>query len=47
MSNEAQCPFHQGRSPQGGRSNRDWWPKSLDLGVLHQHSELRPNGGRF
>ena len=40
MSNEAQCPFHQGRSPQGGRSNRDWWPKSLDLGVLHQHSEL-------
>jgi len=22
----------------GGRSNRDWWPDQLDLGILHQHS---------
>ncbi|MEO9168634.1 MAG: catalase-peroxidase, partial [Aestuariivirga sp.] len=21
-----------------GRTNRDWWPKQLNLGLLHQHS---------
>jgi len=41
MSNEAKCPFNHGAAPQSSsRSNRDWWPKSLDLTVLHQHSEL-------
>jgi len=24
----------------GGRSNRDWWPNSLNLGILRQHSQL-------
>jgi catalase-peroxidase len=24
----------------GGQSNRDWWPKQLNLGILHQHSSL-------
>ncbi len=37
---------HAGAS--GGRSNRDWWPGKLDLGVLHQHSELSdPMGAGF
>ena len=41
MSNDAQCPFNHGAGPTpAGRSNRDWWPKSLNLTVLHQHSEL-------
>jgi catalase-peroxidase len=33
---EAKCPFHHGNG--GGTSNRDWWPESLNLGILHQHS---------
>tara|TARA_R110000796_G_scaffold9059_3_gene31163 strand:+ start:153 stop:2360 length:2208 start_codon:yes stop_codon:yes gene_type:complete len=31
-----------------GRSNRDWWPNQLNLGILHQHSELsNPMGPGF
>ena len=45
MANEAQCPF-SGATKQrqnmagGGQSNRQWWPKQLNLGILHQHSSL-------
>jgi catalase-peroxidase len=28
------CPF------TGGRSNRDWWPKALDISSLHRNSDL-------
>jgi catalase-peroxidase len=32
----------------GGRSNRDWWPNALNLGILHQHSPLSsPFGSGF
>jgi catalase-peroxidase len=32
----------------GGRSNRDWWPNALNLGILHQHSPLsNPLGATF
>lgn len=32
----------------GGRSNRDWWPKQLNLKILHQHSSLsNPMGKNF
>lgn len=32
----------------GGRSNRDWWPNSLNLNVLRQHSSLvNPMGADF
>jgi catalase-peroxidase len=30
----------------GGRSNRDWWPNQLNLGILRQHSELSNPLGR-
>ena len=43
MSTEAKCPVNHGATPtpmHTGRSNRDWWPTSLNLSVLHQHSEL-------
>jgi len=43
MSTESKCPVNHGASAtplHSGRSNRDWWPKSLNLTVLHQHSEL-------
>ncbi len=35
MATEAKCPFHHGTR---GTSNRDWWPNSLPLELLHQHS---------
>jgi catalase-peroxidase len=41
MSSEAKCPvaaMHGARTTVSGRSNRDWWPNRLNLGILHQHS---------
>ncbi|MGB5369749.1 MAG: catalase/peroxidase HPI, partial [Flavobacteriaceae bacterium] len=37
------CPFLNGELKQaagGGTTNRDWWPNSLNLNILRQHSEL-------
>jgi catalase-peroxidase len=34
---EAKCPFNHGASAP---TNRDWWPKQLNLKGLHQHSPL-------
>ena len=42
MSNEAKCPFaaqHGARTTASMQSNADWWPKQLNLGILHQHGE--------
>ncbi len=40
------CPVMHKAAP--ARSNRDWWPNQLDLGVLHQHSALSdPMGPDF
>ena len=41
----SKCPFHGEGIPQKhptgkGQTNRDWWPNSLNLKVLSQHSEL-------
>jgi catalase-peroxidase len=33
VESEGKCPFTGGH----GRSNRDWWPNQLDLGVLHRN----------
>jgi catalase-peroxidase len=46
MSTESKCPINHAAS--GGTSNRDWWPKQLQLGVLHQHSaKSDPMGESF
>ena len=46
MASDAQCPFKHAAS--GGTSNRDWWPKQLNLGILHQHSsKSEPMGAGF
>ena len=46
MSNERQCPFHHAAS--GGTTNRDWWPKQLNLGILRQHgAKSDPMGEGF
>jgi catalase-peroxidase len=46
MSNESKCPFHHAAG--GGTTNRDWWPKQLNLHILRQHSSLSdPMGQEF
>ena len=46
MSSEAKCPFNHAAG--GGTTNRDWWPKQLNLKILHQHSSLSdPMGESF
>ncbi|MBL0177417.1 MAG: catalase/peroxidase HPI [Ignavibacteria bacterium] len=51
MSNESKCPVTGGTdkpTPARGSSNRDWWPKQLNLKILHQHSPAgNPMGGEF
>ena len=47
-----QCPVMHGAAPRhtsyAGRSNRDWWPNALNVGILHQHSNLaNPLGEAF
>ncbi len=40
LKSSGKCPFHSGANvEQGGdgTTNADWWPKSLNLDVLHQH----------
>jgi catalase-peroxidase len=39
-SQTGQCPFHAAggaRAQQGTQSNVQWWPKQLNLSILHQH----------
>jgi catalase-peroxidase len=46
MSTEAKCPFNHVAG--GGTSNRDWWPNSLTLELLAQHSsKSNPMGADF
>ncbi len=52
--NGGKCPVMHGAAPArktttaGGRSNRDWWPNQLNLGMLHQNSPLAdPMGAEF
>ena len=51
MTQDSKCPV-TGRKDSpvagGGTSNRDWWPNQLNLGILHQHSNLsNPMGEAF
>ena len=53
MSEKSKCPFTgvgtPPKFPTGkGTSNRDWWPNSLNLKILSQHSNLvSPMDGKF
>jgi catalase-peroxidase len=45
-ASEGKCPFNH--SPSKGTSNRDWWPNSLRLDLLNQHSaKSNPMGADF
>lgn len=42
------CPVAHGATSVGTRSNSDWWPNQLNLGILHQHSaKANPLGNNF
>jgi catalase-peroxidase len=53
MSEQSKCPFTGAGTPPKfptgrGTSNRDWWPNSLNLKILSQHSSLvNPMGKDF
>jgi len=52
MSENSKCPVTgqqaNARAAGGGRTNKDWWPNQLNLGILHQQSSLsNPMGGSF
>jgi catalase-peroxidase len=38
VSTEAKCPL--AHTAAGAATNADWWPKQLNLKILHQHSPL-------
>ncbi|MCC5865502.1 MAG: catalase/peroxidase HPI [Wenzhouxiangella sp.] len=37
MDDKVKCPVMHGAMTASGQSNRDWWPNSLNLDILHQH----------
>ena len=42
------CPVMHGGNTETGTSNMDWWPKSLNLDILHQHdTKTNPLGEDF
>jgi catalase-peroxidase len=45
----SKCPFHQNqKSMNDGVKNQDWWPKALNLDILHQQdSKTNPLGEDF
>ncbi len=51
MDDVRKCPVMHGARPSAtfaGRSNRDWWPNQLNLGILHQNApQSNPMGADF
>lgn len=47
-STGGKCPVVHGASTETGKSNIDWWPKTLNLDILHQHDhKTNPLGKDF
>ncbi len=48
MSNQGKCPVMHGGVTAANMSKTDWWPKALNLDILHQHdSKTNPLGPDF
>jgi len=48
VSSSGQCPVMHGGVTSAQMSNMDWWPKALNLDILHQHdSKTNPFGEGF
>jgi len=44
----AKCPVMHGGQTESGKSVTDWWPRMLNLDILHQHdTKTDPLGGEF
>jgi catalase-peroxidase len=42
------CPFHHGANTTTHNTVMDWWPKALNLDILHQHdSKTKPTDENF
>jgi catalase-peroxidase len=42
------CPVMHGANTSAGTSTMDWWPKALNLDILHQHdNKTNPLGANF
>ena len=48
MTSEAKCPVPHGANTQATHVQTKWWPKSLNLDILHQHdTKTNPLGQSF
>ena len=48
MSNQGKCPVMHGGVTSANMASVDWWPKALNLDILHQHdSKTNPLGAGF
>lgn len=47
-SKTGKCPFHHGANTETQNSVANWWPKALNLDILHQHdTKTNPLGNDF
>ncbi len=47
-SKTGKCPVHHGANTETNKSVMNWWPKALNLDILHQHdSKTNPYGENF
>ena len=48
MNDMGKCPVVHGAATESSMSNMEWWPKALNLDILHQHdSKTNPLGKDF
>jgi catalase-peroxidase len=48
MDDKAKCPVMHGAATESSMSNMEWWPKALNLDILHQHDrKTNPMGEGF
>jgi catalase-peroxidase len=48
MTTKGMCPVAHGANTESGNTPMAWWPKSLNLDILHQHdSKTNPMGPSF
>ena len=47
-STNGKCPVMHGGATESSMTNMEWWPKALNLDILHQHdSKTNPMGANF
>jgi len=48
MNDKGKCPVMHGAATENSQSNMEWWPKALNLDILHQHDrKTNPMGAGF